>query len=136
MNSDQYFKGRLDAIQGNFTPTSTIILAANWHHVQFYLPDYQLFRFGVGKGCMVDDTVQETISGDSFQGSVGQLGLQPDQSGKIHLIIFDPVLARFNLSSLPNQQIQLADGEKLIYFDLAPSDTLTLSDQSFQIVHR
>jgi len=136
VNSDQYFKGRLDAIQGNFTPTSTIILAANWHHVQFYLPDYQLFRFGVGKGGIVDDTVQETISGDSFQGSVGQLGLQPDQSGKIHLIIFDPVLARFNLSSLPNQQIQLADGEKLIYFDLAPSDTLTLSDQSYQIVHR
>jgi hypothetical protein len=136
VNSDQYFKNRLDAIHSTFDSSSAIILAANWHHVQYYLPNYHLLRFSVGKGGSIDETVQTTISGDKFQGTIAQLGLTPDVSGKIHLVIFDSVLSQFNKSSLSSQQKILPDGEKLIYFDLAPSDQLTLTDQSFQINQR
>lgn len=50
VNSDRYYRDRFEAIAGNFPPQSTAILAADWHHVEHYLPAYKLLPVDIIPG--------------------------------------------------------------------------------------
>lgn len=130
-DSDRYFQERLAVIKRSFDPASTVILAANWHHLDYYLPGWERLRFSVGKGGEVDEEVLQTITGDTFQGKAAQLGLQPDRQGKMYLVVFDSILDTFNVSTDLVEKVRLPDGEYLAYFVLSPQDTIELSSTSF-----
>jgi hypothetical protein len=44
VNSDTFFRERFEVIKNNFPPESTVLLAANWHHLEYYLPEYARYR--------------------------------------------------------------------------------------------
>ncbi|HMN61991.1 MAG TPA: hypothetical protein PJ988_16595, partial [Anaerolinea sp.] len=55
VNSDRYYSTRFEAIRKTFSATSTLILAENWHHVQFYLPEYRVIPFNLGAKWEIDE---------------------------------------------------------------------------------
>jgi hypothetical protein len=130
-NTDRYFQERLAVIKHSFNPASTVILAANWHHLDYYLPGWERLRFSVGKGGEVDEEVLQTITGDTFHGKAAQLGLRPDSQGKIYLVVFDSTLDAFNASPDKVEKAWLPDGEYIAYFVLSPQDMVELSATSF-----
>ncbi len=136
VDTDQYYASRFAAIQSNFNPASTVILAVNWHHLNYYLPQYRLLRFSAGQDGQIDEMTRQTITGDTFSGTAGQLGVQPGSDGKIDVVIFDPVLDTFDRTPGLVQQIALPGGGFLEYFALHPQDDFSLDGSSFGIVGR
>jgi hypothetical protein len=117
-NSDHYFNDRFTAIQENFAPQSTAILAANWHHVEYYLPEYKLLpldviaKWELGEG-------QSTSHDETSSLSAQDLGLTPDERGQITVVIFDEQLAPFNETPEQVQSLPLKHGGQLELFVLA-----------------
>lgn len=42
---DSYLSGRVQAIQSQFDPQTTLILATDWRFAEYYLPDYRIMLF-------------------------------------------------------------------------------------------
>jgi hypothetical protein len=134
VNSDDFFRHRFEAIQENFSPTSTVILAAQWHHVEYYLPAYTVSRFSVGSKWEVN--AGEPIS-DSQQPAVftpADLGLQPGPNDQVVIVVFDPILANFNRTSDMTSQLPLPGGDALDYIQLGTHDQLLFEANSFGLV--
>ena len=123
INSDHYFDDRFTAIQENFAPQSTAILAANWHHVEYYLPEYKLLPLDViakwewGEG---QSTNREEISNLNAK----DLGLTPDAHDQFTIVIFDEQLAPFNQTPEQTQSLTLKHGGQLELFTLFTHQTL------------
>jgi hypothetical protein len=85
VNTDRYYQDRFDAIEKNFSPSSTAIMAVNWHHVEYYLPDYALLP--------VDIASQQTrnigLAGEQVTTSLQDLGLVPGPDNLINVVLFD-----------------------------------------------
>lgn len=45
---DQSLDTTISAARENFSSENTVLLATNWRHIQFYLPEYRLARFTIG----------------------------------------------------------------------------------------
>ena len=78
--------------------SSTAIVAANWHYLEYYLSEYIRLPFNaIGKWEKVEGSPkrnpQREIIATPFE-----MGLQPDSKGQITIIIFDAELAPFNES--------------------------------------
>jgi hypothetical protein len=133
VNSDRYYLDRTEAINANFSPDSTAILAANSHHVEYYLPEYVNLPFTVGSKWEKEEgnpvgRQQET----SF--TAAQLGLQPDERGKASIIIFDPSLMAFSESTAPVlQRWPLDHGGDMAYYVLAEDQTFHYGPHSFGV---
>ena len=78
-NSDQYFLSRLSVIKENFMPQNTLIVAENWHHVQYYLPEYQVIPFNLGSKWEIDAGVPASNPYSGEQGTPSDWGLQADR---------------------------------------------------------
>ncbi len=124
VNSDHYYKDRFTAIRQNFAPESTVILAANWHHLEYYLSEYIRLPFNVigkwekGEGSLKGNPEREMIATPS------EMGLQPDAKGQIAVIIFDSELTPFNESPELTQKLVLEHGGLLEYFVMEKRQTL------------
>jgi len=98
-NNDAYYQERFDAIREHFPAESTAIIASRWRHVQWYLPGYRLLPFSIvgkwepGSGSAMD------VGRDERLLTASELGLQPDASGQVVIVLFDPELRSFNLSA-------------------------------------
>jgi hypothetical protein len=134
VNSDHYYQDRFDAIRANFPAGSTVILAANWHHVEYYLPEYKKLPFGLGskweidQGLPLNDPIQASVSTPS------DLGLQLNPDDKVVVIIFDPVLEEFNRTPQFAQNLRLPDGESLAYMARGANDPLAVNADSYAIL--
>ncbi len=132
--SDHYYQDRFQAIENNFAPDSTAILAANWHHVEYYLPAYQVIPFdiiakwekGAGQPRRQDDEVQLL--------DANALDLTPVHNGQVNVVIFDPLLERFNETTTCTQELSLKHNRSLSYFTLDKSKLLRYSTQSFGLI--
>jgi hypothetical protein len=124
VNSDRYYKDRFTAIRQNFAPESTVILAANWHHLEYYLSEYIRLPFNVigkwekGEGSLKGNPEREMIATPS------EMGLQPDAKGQIAVIVFDSELTPFNESPELTQKLVLEHGGLLEYFVMEKRQTL------------
>jgi hypothetical protein len=124
VNSDRYYDDRFTAIRQNFAPESTVILAANWHHLEYYLSEYIRLPFNAmgkwekGEGSPKGNSQREIVATPS------EMGLQPDSKGQIAVIIFDSELAPFNESPELAQKIVLEHGDLLEYLVMRKSQTL------------
>lgn len=120
VETDRYYADRFAAIEANFAPESTVILAANWHHVEYYMPRYTLLpmdviaKWELGEG-------QVTNVADEHQELSGQdLGLRPNADSRISIVIFDEALSPFNDTPHLSRAIELAHGGQLQAFELLP----------------
>lgn len=132
VNSDRYYQDRFRAIERNFTPESTAILAANWHHVEYYLPEYMRLPFGVvgkwekGEGNPRGNP-QEVVATPT------ELGLRLDDRGQAAIVIFDPALMAFSESPTSAHKLSLKHGGALEYFVLTGDQAFHYGTRSFGV---
>jgi asparagine N-glycosylation enzyme membrane subunit Stt3 len=115
LNSDRYYQARLNFIQENFEPESTVIVAANWHHLDHYLPE----------GAAINE------AGTALIATTAELGLEPGSDGLATVVIFDPELMSFNHTPDLTQEVTLPGGESLQYLKLNADDRLQVKADSF-----
>lgn len=135
-NSDAYYQGRLAVIQSRFSASSTIILASNWHHIQYYLPQYPLLRLHVTDTGNADDMVQMTVTTDNLKGTPDQLGLHLDTSQKDYLVIFDPNLIPYNQTMGAPEVVQIPGTGPLFYYQLNPNDVILINNTAFSVIRK
>jgi hypothetical protein len=136
VNSDHYYENRFTAIRQNLAPGSTAILAANWHHVEYYLPEYVRLPFDVigkwekGEGNPKGNPRREVVATPT------EIGLQPDLEGQTAVVIFDPELASFNEALTLTQRLPLEHGDALHYFVLTEDEVLRCGAHSFGVTKK
>ncbi|MBC7250166.1 MAG: hypothetical protein H5T62_07765, partial [Anaerolineae bacterium] len=127
-NNDAYYQERFDVIREHFPAESTAILAANWRHVEWYLPEYRLLPFSVvgkwelGAGSALDVGRDEQVL------TAEELGTRGAQ---VWVVIFDPDLEPFNTTPRQAEGLALSDGNVLHYFPLAAGGRLSYGPQGF-----
>ena len=133
VNTDRYYQDRFAAIEGNFAPESTAILAANWHHVEYYLPDYPRLPFGVVSKWEKDEGSPIGSSLDVVA-TPAELGLQLDGQGQAVIVVFDPYLMAFSDSQRSVRGLALKHGGELGYFVLTEEQAFHYGAASFGVV--
>jgi len=133
VNSDRYYQDRFRAIEENFDPESTAILAAHWHHVEYYLPEYVKLPFGVvskwerGEGSPRGNP-QEVVATPT------ELGLQLDGQGQAAIIVFDPDLMAFSENPTSVYGLSLEHGGGMKYFVLTGEHSFHYGARSFGVI--
>jgi hypothetical protein len=133
VNSDEYYQQRFELIRKRFPQESTAILAANWHHVEYYLPNYVGLRFSIGAKWERDEGIPENNYEQEMVVTPAQLGLQPGPSGQTAIVIFDADLSKFNDTPELADRLSLPDGGQLEYMTLQANDQLHLKANSFSL---
>jgi hypothetical protein len=132
VNSDCYYQDRFSAIEESFDPESTAVLAANWHHVAYYLPEYVRLPFDIvskwekGAGNPKGNP-EETIA------TPIELGLKLDSLEQAAIVVFDPDLMMFTDSLISMRKLPLEHGGDLDYFVLTGEETFYYGPHSFGI---
>jgi len=133
VNSDRYYQDRFRAVQEYFAPESTAILAANWHHVEYYLPEYARLPIDL-EGEQQMGTGRPKNSPQELIATPAQLGLQLDDRGRAAIVLFDPALVDFNDNPSSVQELGLEHGDVLEYSLLRRDQALRIGQSSFGIV--
>lgn len=132
VNSDRYYQDRFEAIKARFAPGSTAILAANWHHVEYYLPEYTELPFGVVSKWEKNEGNPRGNPQEVVATPTG-LGLQLDGRGQVAVVIFDPYLMAFSESPTSAREVLLKHGEGLEYFVLMGEQAFHYGTHSFGV---
>jgi 4-amino-4-deoxy-L-arabinose transferase-like glycosyltransferase len=131
VNSDHYYRDRFEAIEKNFPSETTAILAANWHHVEYYLPNYTKVPFGLGSKWEQNAGIPLNESKEPQSLTLTELGLQFNDNGQAIVVIFDPNLANFNRTPEQVKKLPLPGGDHLDYMTLGLNDHLDVGPTSF-----
>ena len=132
VNSDRFYQDRFSAIEENLAPESTAILAASWHHVEYYLPEYERLPFGLvskwekGEGSPKGNR-EEVVA------TAGEMGLQVDRLGQAAIVVFDPELMPFSDSVTAAQALSLKHGGELDYYVLTAGQAFHYGQRSFGV---
>lgn len=131
-NSDRYFSDRFAAIRQNYPPDQTIILSSNWHHVQFYLPEYHVFEFTVGSKWEIDEGAPVNTTSSIVKGTASDFGIKPE---KAKVIIFDPQLFEFASSPSDIHLVALANQEKFGVLNLPANEQFSIQSNTFGMIY-
>ena len=134
VNSDNYFNTRISAIKRSYNPDNTVIIASNWHHLQYYLPGYKVLPFNVGAKWEIDEGAPVDNNGNTLNQDAFGLGLTPPAGEKTAVIVFDPELSSFNRSSADFKQVTLPDHNALQVATINPTDHIVVNLDSFSLV--
>jgi hypothetical protein len=110
-NSDAYYEDRFALIRDHFQPP-TVVLAANWHHVEYYLPEYTVLRL---------DAVTGSQAGSL---ACSEHVLDPRDGSPVHVILFDTGLQDLCQSNRGPRELPLSHGGTLSYYSLGVGETL------------
>lgn len=135
VNSDHYYQDRFRAIEKDFAPASTVILAAQWHHVEYYLPGYALIPVDVIHK-WEKDTGRAENPQDKEWVSAQDLGLMPDADGSVKIVIFDDSLVPFNETPELAQGVELDHGGQMEILTLEANQTLYYYERAFGVRER
>jgi len=123
VNSDRRYGERFAAIREHFPPESTAVIALEWAHPEYYLPEYALLR--------VDQIVPGGEKHLAFRGwpgvegmlSVDDLGLESESDGEAALVLFDAELETLVQASQLRKVVLPSSGE-LSYLSLRAGEVL------------
>jgi 4-amino-4-deoxy-L-arabinose transferase-like glycosyltransferase len=116
--SDSRLHDQITTVRANFKPENTLLLAANWRHIEYYLPEYQFARFAVGVKYEVDEGQAGSADYVNQPVTAEQLGLVSGKGWQI--VVMDVELLTFTNS--PLKQVTAANGFQLAYLPLQASD--------------
>lgn len=133
-NSDTYFQTRFEAIKTHFDPHSTAILATQWHHVEYYLPEYTVIPFNFGSKWEKDEGLLKRSLKNNLILTAKELGLQLNNHSQTEVIIFDPALEAFNNSSRLSKYLVMSNGSQLQYLEIASTGQLFIRLDSFGLI--
>ena len=128
-NSDRYYLERFAAIRAQFPAQSTLIVAANWHHVQYYLPEYRTLPFTLGAKWEVEESAPVNPQAAEVRGSAAELGLLAGAPARV--VLFDPPLAAFTQAPLSAAG---SPGAPLAVLTLGPQQIFQLGADAFGVV--
>ncbi|MBI4927573.1 MAG: glycosyltransferase family 39 protein [Anaerolineae bacterium] len=131
INNDKYFGERITALRAEFDPANTVILASNWHHVQYYLPEFRVLPFTVGSKWEVDEGRATGAASEEVTVSAGELA----SGEELQVVVFDPQLFAFNASGSALSLVQTSGGEMGV-MRLSGTEQLLVGSESFGIVRR
>jgi hypothetical protein len=123
VNSDRYYQDRFTAIEENFAPESTAILAAKWHHVEYYLPTHISLKW---------ERAQNPSAGNIIT-TPAELGLSLDVERQAIIVVFDSELSAFNESPASVRELPIKHGDALNYFVLGKDQAFYYGAGSFGI---
>lgn len=139
-HSDAYFLERFELIRKNYPPDRTLILAANWHHVQFYLPEYKTLPFTLGSKWEIDEGAAINPASSGVKGTPSAFGLQ---NGPAKILLFDPELSGFTQNADEVQWVEatfprggLPDGSKIGVLALNSNDIFYILSDSFGLIKK
>jgi hypothetical protein len=132
INSDHYYQDRFETIKGTLAPTSTAILAASSHHVEYYLPEYVNLPFIVGSKWEKNE--RNPTGSVRVLKTPTELGLQFDSRGQAVVVIFDPHLKAFSDTPMRADELPLKHGGFLEYYVLTEDQAFHYGAGSFGVV--
>lgn len=135
-NSDRYYSERFETIRKDYPPSSTVIIASTWHHLQYYLPEYKILPFTIGAKREVDESQPVNAPANDFAGTAAGLGLQSTAGQTMNWVVFDPDLEAFNRSLSQFKTIPLPDGDGLKAAQITIDDRLTVNTTGFGLDRR
>jgi hypothetical protein len=135
-NSDRYYLERFAAIRKNFPASSTVIIASNWHHVQYFLPDYKVLPFTIGAKRELDEGQPVIPLSNDVANTPAGLGILSSTSQPVVWVVFDPELDAFNQSPGLFAPFSLPDGASMQAARLTANDQLRVNDVGFGLVNR
>ena len=136
VNSDRYYRDRFEAIEQHFPPEATLILAANWHHVEYYLPQYRRLPFHIGSKWELDAGAPANDRQEVLRATPAGLGLSLNAQEQAIVVLFDPELSLFNETTAQADKLALARGGELYYFTLSEHGQFYLDTDSFGLLAR
>ncbi|MBZ0297629.1 MAG: glycosyltransferase family 39 protein [Anaerolineae bacterium] len=118
---DELISNQIAAVRDNFDPEDTLLVASQWRHVQYYLPEYQLMRVNIGSKWEV---VEGNLNGGDFVGQplkAADVGLSPTSDWNVVLV--DQELVPFNTAQ--PEVVQEPSGFEMAYFTLQPEEAFS-----------
>jgi len=125
-HSDRYYQDRFAVIRENLEPENTLILAANWDHVRYYLPTYDVLPF-----LAAHQAADQVGWGESSVAG----GARIYRQGGLVVVLFDPVLVHYCRTPQLIRELSLEHGGKLEYLQLSEGMSLECDGASFGLVH-
>lgn len=125
--SDSDWDAKISAVRERFKPEDTLLVAENWRHLQYYLPEYKFARFNLaGK---YDENVGQVIGVDFADAPMTpeQLGLTVGDSWQI--VVMDSALLPF--AAQTPETIPLANGDVLGVLTLRTDQAYLTDGQTF-----
>ena len=129
--SDQTWGDHISAVETNFPPDNTLLLAANWRHVQYYLSEYQFAKFVLGSKFEVADGQPIGVDYADKPVTAAQLGLDPTKEW--HVVIIDDELLPFARDPNTLQTVSLPDGTKVSYLTVEPNQSYWTDGEEFGV---
>jgi hypothetical protein len=148
-NHDNSHLALLEGIRENFNPEHTIIVASWWRFPEYYLSDYALIHYNIrprgevdeGQSKLADQTVDWAKDLGIMVDPYGYLnidpawlGIKPDPAGNYTLLLFDNVLADFNLVQERHERVTLPDGRRMTYFSISVGERFYLGSEYFDVI--
>ena len=130
VNSDNYYQDRFEAIEAHLAPESTAILGANWHHLEYYLPEYTRLPFNVGSKWEKDEG-RPSGATEEVTVTPAELGLHVAKESQAAIVVFDPQLMAFSESPALAHELPLRHGGVLEYFVLTEGQPFHWGVHSF-----
>jgi hypothetical protein len=113
-NRDSYYAARIPTVRQLFPPEDTVLLAHQWRHVSYYLPEYQIIPLTSAEG-------GEPIA-SSPVGAPRQMTLRfsdiawPDPNREwAHIVLFDVALNRPDDDMGQARAVTIPGGERMYY---------------------
>ncbi|MBN1178447.1 MAG: glycosyltransferase family 39 protein [Anaerolineae bacterium] len=133
-HNDTYFSERVLAVREGFSPSHTVIVAANWRHVEWYLPDYALIRFTINPKWELEagEPAQTREAEQTF--TAESLRLEPDDAGDVIVVVFDDVLTQFVTAPETARSATLPSESRLHYFTLRAGERLVRESGTLRVV--
>jgi hypothetical protein len=127
-NSDAYYSSRFAAIQQDYDPRNTLILAENWHHVNYYLPEFRVIPFNLGAKWEVEEGAPVNSPKLQLKGTSSEWGLPV---GDAKIVIFDPALASFYTPPATLKTVPLSGQDSMKVIDFPAQAVFQVNADSF-----
>ena len=131
--TDREYGERFETIARRFPPGSTAILAADWRHAEYYLPEYVVLHFDIGSKWELDEGKPKVPPQSQLSKLPGELGMQIESGAKGTLVIFDEELEDFNRSSDRKVEMRFPDGLKMDYLEIEADAPIIIDQNGFGV---
>jgi 4-amino-4-deoxy-L-arabinose transferase-like glycosyltransferase len=111
-------------VRQNFSNENTVLLAANWRHIQFYMPEYRLARFALGAKFEGEAGLPTAVDFVNHPMGAKDFGFVAGQEW--HVVVIDKELESFAVTPLKS-------ADKLFYLRLNPDDLYWTDSQQFGV---
>lgn len=121
---DMTLNQTISAVRQNFPSENTVLLAANWRHIQFYLPEYRLARFTLGAKFELEAGQPTGVDFVDQPMHAGDFGFVNGETWQV--VVIDDELKPF-------AAISLETASNVDYFRLKPDEVYWTDGQQFGV---